>query len=71
MPDLINAVTELRERRDRLENEIADAVQHLVDQFIADTGMAPVHIALDMDDTSEIGSAFPGAVVKCAVQIDL
>ena len=48
-------VRELREKKEKLQNDILGAVFHLVEDFKEDTGMSPRDVRIDMVCISQVG----------------
>ena len=65
-------IKELREKRQKLEFDIASSVSALVEKFKDETGFYPYKIHINMIDQKEIGYEEPQYLVKsCEVDIEL
>jgi hypothetical protein len=57
-------VRELRERKEKLRNDILGTVFHLVEDFKKDTGMSPRDVRIDMVCISRVGKGETEYVVS-------
>lgn len=62
----------LREKREKLENDIQSSVSMLVETFKKDTGFAPCRISIDIINVSEIADPELQFIVgKCNIDIEI